>query len=69
MIIKGEQFVVKKLVDMGNGCRSVALPEPVHLLSTDLVWLMWMDYVAKAFFAWGEQERAELTCSVVIITH
>ena len=64
MIIEGEWFVAKKVVDIGNGHGNVPLPEAVWLLSADLVWLKWMDYFAKAFFAHSEQEGAELTCMI-----
>jgi hypothetical protein len=51
MIIGGEQFVAKKLVDVVNGHGNAPLLEAVWLLSADLVQLKWMDYFAKAFFA------------------
>ena len=69
MIIKGEQFVAKKLVDTGNGQGHVPLPEAVLLLSVDLVQLRQMEYFAKVFFTWGEQEGAELTCEMILIAH
>ena len=65
MLIKGEQFVAKKLVDMGNGRGPVPLPEAVRLLSADLVRMKWMEYFAKAFFARGEWEGTELSCEFV----
>jgi hypothetical protein len=68
MIIEGERFVAKKLVDTGNGRGHVPLPETVRLLSADLVRLKRMEYFTKAFFARGEQERAELTCAIFLIT-
>ena len=64
MIIKGKQFVAKKLVDTRNGRGCVSLPEAVRLLSADLVRLKRMEYFAKAFFARGEQEGADLTCAI-----
>jgi hypothetical protein len=64
MIIEGKRFVAKKVVDIGNGCGNVPLPEAVWLLSADLVWLKQMDYFAKAFFVCGEREGAELTCTI-----
>ena len=67
MIIKGEQFVAKKLVDTRNDCGCVPLPEAVWVLSADLVWLKWMEYFVKAFCAQGEQEGAELTCVIFSI--
>ena len=69
MIIKGEQFVTKKLMDTRNGHGHVPLPEAVWLLSMDLVWLRQMEYFAQAFFTWGEQEGAELTCEIILIAH
>src|ERR1700679_2573761 len=67
MIIKGEQFVAKKLVDTGNGRGHIPLPEAVRFLSADLVRLKRMEYFAKAFFTRGEQEGAELTCMVFLV--
>jgi hypothetical protein len=69
MIIEGEQFVAKKLVDTRNGRGRVSLPEAVRLLLADLVRLKRMEYFANAFFARGERERAELTCAIFLITH
>lgn len=69
MIIKGEQFVAKKLIDTGNGRGHVPLPEAVQFLSADLVRLKRMEYFAKEFFTRGEQEGAELTCIVFLITY
>ena len=68
MIINGEQFVAKKLVDTGNGRGHVPLPEAVRFLSADLVRLKRMEYFAKAFFTRGVQEGAELTCTVFLLT-
>ena len=53
MIIEGERFVAKKLVDIGKGRRSVPLPEAVRHLSADLVRLKGMEYFAKGFFCVG----------------
>jgi len=44
MLIKGEQFVAKKLINTGNGHGPVPLPEAFWLLSVDLVWLKQMEY-------------------------
>ena len=69
MIIEGERFVAKKLVDIGKGRGSVPLPEAVRLLSADLVRLKRMEYFAKGFFARGEQEGAELTCTFFLFVY
>ncbi|KAN0109248.1 Protein kinase-like domain containing protein [Russula decolorans] len=61
IIIAGEQFVAKKLIDTGNGRGHVPLPEAVRFLSADLVRLKRMEYFSKAFFTRGEREGAELT--------
>jgi len=68
MIIKGEQFVAKKLIDTGNGRGHVPLPEAVQFLSADLIRLKRMEYFAKAFFTRGEREGAELTCTIFLVT-
>jgi hypothetical protein len=67
MIIKGEQYVAKKLIDTGNGRGRVPLSEAVRFLSADLVRLKRMEYFTKAFFMRGEQEGAELTCTFFLI--
>lgn len=68
MIIEGDQFVAKKLIDTGNGRGHVSLPEAVRFLSADLVRLKRMEYFAKAFFTRGEREGAELTRMTFLIT-
>jgi hypothetical protein len=69
MIIGGEEFVAKKLVDTGNGRGHVPLPEAVWLLSVNLVRLKRMVYFAKAFFICGEQEGAKLTCMFFFVAY
>ena len=68
MIIEGDQFVAKKLVNTGNGRGHVSLPEAVQFLSADLIRLKRMEYFAKAFFTWGGQEGAELMRMTFLIT-
>lgn len=68
MIIEGEQFVAKKLVDTGKGRGHVPLPDAVRFLSADLIRLKRMDFFAKAFFTRGEQDGAELTCMIFFVT-
>ena len=68
MIIEGDQFVAKKLIDTGNGHGHVSLPEAVQFLSADLVRLKRMEYFAKAFFTWGEWEGAKLMRMTFLIT-
>jgi hypothetical protein len=64
MIIAGEEFVAKALVDVGRGHGDVSLDEAVRLLSADLVRLKWMEFFAKAFFARVAHEGAEITCAI-----
>lgn len=64
MIIAGEEFVAKVLVDVGYGHGDVLLDEAVRLLLVDLVYLKQMEFFAKAFFAHVAQEGAEITCAI-----
>ena len=64
MIIGGEEFVAKALVDVGRGHGDVSLDEAVQFLSADLVHLKRMEFFAKAFFAHIAQEGAETTCAI-----
>jgi hypothetical protein len=64
MIIGGEEFVAKALVDVGCGHGDVSLDEAVQLLSADLVCLKQMEFFAKAFFACVAQEGADITCAI-----
>jgi hypothetical protein len=66
MIIAGEEFVAKALVDVGRGHGDVSLDESVRFLSADLVRLKRMEYFAKAFFARVAQEGAETTCIIFL---
>lgn len=62
MIIAGEEFVAKALVDVGRGHGDVSLDEAVQFLSADLVRLKRMEYFSKAFVSRVAQEGAETTC-------
>jgi hypothetical protein len=64
MIIAGEEFIAKELVDVGRGHGDVTLDEAVQFLSADLVRLKRMDFFAKDFFARVAQEGAETTCAM-----
>ena len=64
LIINGEQFVAKKLVDTRKGCGNLSLPEEVRFLSANLVQLKRMDHFLKAFLLRAERESAEITCAI-----
>jgi len=64
MVIGGQEYVAKKLVDAGRGQGNLTLDEEAQSLSADLIRLKRMEYFAKAFVTHAMEGSAEITGKV-----
>jgi hypothetical protein len=66
MIIGGQEYVAKKLVDAGMGFGEVSVDEASRLLTSDLIRLKRMAYFAQAFSTHAGREGAEIKCTLCL---